>query len=793
MQLNGVAHFRGMKTFRNSLRWTLCLVPELAFLFAGCVGFCIPKPLFSDPYATVLLDRDGQLLSSRIAADGQWRFPARDTVPYRFRECLIEFEDRTFYEHPGISARGLGRAFSQNIRHGEIQSGGSTLTMQLARLSRKNKQRSFWNKGMECLWALHLECRYTKSELLALYSAHAPFGGNVVGLEAAAWRYFGRPAANLSWAEAASLAILPNAPGMIFPGRNEARFRAKRNRLLVRLKERGIIRSDELQLALGEPLPGKPVPQPQRATQLLDHSIKLGLAHRFIESTIDSDRQDMLLQVMERYHQQYRGQEIHNMAALVVDLHTNEVLAYVGNTSDLPSGGSEAPVVNCLTAPRSSGSILKPFLYGYALDRGEITPNSLLSDVPTHLSGFAPRNFDQRYDGVVPAHEALARSLNVPMVHLLAKHGVAKFHQELRGLGFRTLFRNPNGYGLTLVLGGAEVRLWDVAQAYGSCARSLLMSQNRIAKQPMTMRFVRDSSLRGSEPQPNMDAGSIYAMLEAMVEPNRPGAESNWRYLGNGNKVAWKTGTSYGFRDAWSVGMTSRYLVAVWVGNANGEGRPGLTGIQSAAPILFEILGRMPAEPWFSTPFTQMKSLVTCRESGQRMGAHCANPDTILLPQSCMKVQVCGFHKALILDAKGEFRVHADCYDPSKVVQRNVFIMPAAEASYYRLRSPDYQNLPPWMPGCAPVEGNSSTIQIVYPRGESKIKLPRSFSGEQNELIFQASHREAGMALYWQLDGQFLGKTLDFHQLQVLPDTGRHELTVTDLEGKQATVCFVIQ
>lgn len=251
-----------MKTFRNALRWTWRLLPESAFLFALLVGCSIPTPLFSDPYATVLLDREGQLLSSRIASDGQWRFPAREKVPYRFRECLIEFEDRSYYAHPGISARGLGRALSQNLRHGEIQSGGSTLTMQLARLARKGSARSFWNKGMECLWALHLECRYNKDELLAMYAAHAPFGGNVVGLEAAAWRYFGRPAANLSWAEAASLAILPNAPGMIFPGRNEARFRAKRNRLLVRLKARGIIKSDELQLALEEPLPGKPVPQP---------------------------------------------------------------------------------------------------------------------------------------------------------------------------------------------------------------------------------------------------------------------------------------------------------------------------------------------------------------------------------------------------------------------------------------------------------------------------------------------------------------------------------------------------
>lgn len=793
MQLSIVAHFRGMKTFRSGLRWTLCLVPELTFLFAASVGICIPKPLFSDPYATVLLDRDGQMLSSRIAADGQWRFPAREKVPYRFRECLIEFEDRTFYEHPGISARGLGRALSQNLRHGEIQSGGSTLTMQLARLSRKNKQRSFWNKGMECLWALHLECRYTKSELLAMYSAHAPFGGNVVGLEAAAWRYFGRPAANLSWAEAASLAILPNAPGLIFPGRNEDRFRAKRNRLLVRLKERGIIKPDELQLALGEPLPGKPVPQPHRATQLLDHAVKLGMAHRFIESTIDRNRQDMVLQVLGRYHEQYRGQEIHNMAAMVVDLHTNEVLAYVGNTSDLSTGGSEAPVVNCLTAPRSSGSILKPLLYGYALDRGEISPNSLLSDVPTHLSGFAPRNFDQRYDGVVPAHEALARSLNVPFVHLLARHGVPRFHQELRGLGFKTLFRNPSGYGLTLVLGGAEVRLWDIAQAYGSCARTLLKSQNRIAKGSRALHFAVDSSIWGNEPDPGMEAGSIYAMLEAMVEPGRPGAESNWRYLGNGNKVAWKTGTSYGFRDAWSVGMTSRYLVAVWVGNADGEGRPGLTGIQSAAPILFEILGRMPAEPWFPTPFSQMKSLVLCHESGQRMGPHCVHPDTILLPRTCAQLAACRFHRDLILDESAKFRVHADCYNPSKVVHQTAFVLPPAEASYYRLRSPHYQNLPPWMPGCAPVDGTTSAIQIVYPRAESKIMSPRTFSGDQNELVFQASHRDAGMALYWQLDGNYIGKTLDFHQLQALPDTGWHELTVTDAEGREARVQFVVR
>ncbi|MEO0341599.1 MAG: transglycosylase domain-containing protein, partial [Bacteroidota bacterium] len=406
-----------IRILKKYWKWWSTLLLVFFFYFI----FCLPRTLFDTPYSVVIEDQELNLLGALIADDGQWRFPQSEKVPILFETALIEFEDRRFYRHPGLDVLALFRAIQQNIRNGRIVSGGSTLTMQVIRLARQNPRRTILNKLREMVMALRLELSYTKEEILLMYCAHAPFGGNVVGLDAAAWRYYGKSAELLSWSEAATLAVLPNSPGLIHPGRNRAALEAKRNRLLQRLFDAQKIDEVELELAQEETLPDRPLPLPQHVPHLLQ---RLAQDYRNgkvkqprVQSTIDLALQTAVNQRMKQYQRQMAKNEIHNAAALILHIPSNTMLAYVGNA---PGAGAEhGEMVDVIRAPRSTGSILKPFLYSMALEAGTILPRSLLSDTPVNFNGYRPENYKQDYSGAVPADEALARSLNIPFVNLL--------------------------------------------------------------------------------------------------------------------------------------------------------------------------------------------------------------------------------------------------------------------------------------------------------------------------------------------------------------------------------------
>ncbi|MDR2786512.1 MAG: penicillin-binding protein 1C, partial [Treponema sp.] len=443
----------------------------------------LPDPLFNAPYSPVLYGRKGELLGARVARDGQWRFPPGERVNEKFAGALLEYEDRRFRYHPGIDPAALCRALIQNIRAGRVVSGGSTLTMQTIRLSRQSSRReaglpfrrTLLEKAVEAVLALRLEIALSKDEILALYAAHAPFGGNVVGLEAASWRWFGRPADDLSWAEAATLAVLPNSPSLVHPGRNRELLREKRDALLDRLASRGRIDRETLDLARAEALPAEPLPLPQLAPHLLSRIIaERGVsgqgAPSRIDTTLDGAMQEQADRIMNRRAGRFAANGIMNGACLVMDTRSGEVRAYVGNVRS-----AEAADVDIVSSPRSSGSILKPFLFAAMLDSGDILPSSLVSDIPTRVGSYSPENITRNYLGAVPAGAALARSLNIPAVRSLRRYGVGRFARLLRTLGVTTLFRPDDEYGLPLILGGAEVTLWDMAGLYAGLARTSLL------------------------------------------------------------------------------------------------------------------------------------------------------------------------------------------------------------------------------------------------------------------------------------------------------------------------------
>ncbi len=756
--------------------------------------FCLPNPLFKNKTSTVLEDKDGNLLAAQIADDGQWRFPYSQNIPAKFKDCIIQFEDRSFYRHWGFNPFAFGRAIVQNIKAHRTVSGGSTLTMQTVRLMRKGQQRTFFEKIIEIIMATRLELSYSKKEILALYTSNAPFGSNVVGIDAAAWRYFGRSADKLSWAENATLAVLPNAPSLIYPGKNQERLIAKRNRLLDQLLRAGIIDKETCELSKQEPLPGKPHAIPQIAPHLLQRAAKEGFSGQRVLSSIDGHLQDRVNEIIENHHKILKTNEIHNACAIVLDVATGNVLAYVGNTDNTgkPEYNSDVDVIN---APRSTGSILKPFLFASMLNDGDILPTTLIPDIPTQIAGYAPQNYNVTFDGAVPAKRALARSLNIPAVRMLQNYGIEKFNYNLKKIGMTTLNYTPDHYGLSIILGGSEAKLWDLVAMYASMARTLNNytayggKYNKNDFHPASYLPLPEKSADLGD-HAYFDAASIYLTFEAMVEVSRPDEDASWRQYTSANKVAWKTGTSFGFRDGWAIGVTSKYVVGVWVGNADGEGRPGLTGIQAAAPVLFDIFSVLKPAKWFTPPYDEMEKIAICHQSGCRASDICTPLDTVWVQKAGLRSEPCPYHKMIHLDASGMYRVNSNCEDVNKMQHVSWFVLPPAMEWYYKSKNPSYRELPPYRSDCE--TGNISAMEIIYPKQFSKIYVPVELDGSMGKTIFEVAHRKANTTIYWHLDGKYIGSTQNVHQMGLAPDEGIHILTLVDADGESIVQQFEI-
>ncbi len=756
--------------------------------------FIVPRSLFNAPFSTVVESSEGKLIGARIAADGQWRFPALDSVPVKYEKCLLNFEDRYFYYHPGINPVSVFRALFQNIKEKKIVSGGSTITMQVCRMARKQSKRSIKNKVIEMVWALKLELYFTKKEILNLYASHAPFGGNVVGLDAAAWRYFARPASELSWAESATLAVLPNAPSLIYPGRLEQKLKQKRKRLLKKLMTAGEIDSLTYKLSIVEPLPEKVNSLPLNAYHLVEKVAQEKKGQR-IRSTIDYYLQEQIIELVSRHNKKLQANHIHNIAVVVSDVKTKEVRSYIGNVFD----GKQFVhnnYVDVIQAKRSTGSILKPLLYCKMLDEGLITPQMLIPDIPTRFGGFTPLNFDQEFSGAVPASEALARSLNIPAVQMLRNFGVAPFYNFLQKTGMKSLSKNPDYYGLSLILGGAEISLWDLAGMYTSLV-AILNNYNEKdglyeAKPFSELTWTRNISTVHNEEeitgQPEVRAGSVYLTLKALLEVNRPESEAGWESFISARNIAWKTGTSFGFRDAWAVGMTRDYVVSVWVGNADGEGRQGLTGVTAAAPLLFDIFGLLPFSDWFEVPFDEMEKIKICAESGYRPGSNCELIKEVLVPKNS-KVEVCPWHQKIHLNESGTHRVNADCFPVSKMIHKSWFILPPAMEYYFKQKNPSYSLLPPLLPGCS---NDFENMEFIYPRQWNHVFIPTYLDGTPGQIIFELVHRQKNATVFWHLDEQYLGTTKSIHQFALNPEKGWHTINVTDNLGNRHLKRFQI-
>lgn len=742
----------------------LCIV---AFLVTGYI-FCLPGQLFHVPYSTVVTDRNGELLGARIASDGQWRFPPRNTTPDKVAQCLITFEDKHFYHHWGVNPLSVGRAFIQNVRNKRIVSGGSTLTMQTIRLAR-NESRTFGEKLIEMIWATRLEFRASKEEILSMYISHAPFGGNVVGLDAAAWRYFGHSAEDLSWAESAMLAVLPNAPAMIHLSKGRNTLLSKRNRLLKKLLEKKVIDSSTYELAISEPLPNEPHPLPQIAPYLVSRYYQKRNGE-YSRTTIDRGVQIQVEALAERWSNEFNRSDIRNLAILVIDLPTNQVVAYCGNVHfNRDQAGNQVDIIQ---APRSTGSILKPFLYYAMLQEGSLLPDMLLPDVPININGYTPQNFSMQFEGAVPAAEALSRSLNIPSVTMLQRYGVPKFHYFLQQIGLTTINRPASHYGLSLILGGAEATLWDVTNAYARMGRALLKENVQ------------------NEGNPDWDRGAVWQTFDALKEVNRP-EEIEWKSIPSMQTIAWKTGTSYGFRDAWAVGITPRYAIGVWVGNATGEGKPGLVGALTAGPVLFDTFNLLPSSPWFERPTGVFIEAEVCRQSGHLKGRFCEETDTTLILPAGLRTEACTYHHLITVSADESHRIYKNCANTEPTIQKSWFTLPPVQEWYYKQHHPEYKPLPPFKAGCG--EDSFQTMQFIYPPMNARILLPKQMDGKKGVLTVELAHSNPNATIFWHLDDTYQTQTQDFHKISLQPTVGKHSLTAVDSEGNTVSTTFFVE
>jgi penicillin-binding protein 1C len=770
------------------------LLIALAVLFILFIMW-LPSKLFDKPISYVLVSEKGELMGAKIADDGQWRFPESDSVPFKFRKCLLTFEDEYFEYHPGVNPVSLFRSLKQNINSGSAKRGGSTITMQVARMMRGNRERTVYQKLVEITLAVRIECSYRKSSILKIYVCHAPFGSNVVGLSAASWRYFGRYPHQLSWAEAATLAVLPNAPSLIYPGKNQRRLLEKRNRLLAKLRTNNTIDQSTYELALMESLPAKPFPIPQLAPHLLVRAAQEEPEQRLFRTTLDKDLQVKVAELVNRHMSSLSGNQVYNAGVIVAETETGKVLAYIGNCYS--ETNAHENYVDVIRAPRSTGSILKPFLYAFMLSEGRMLPASLVEDVPTRLGSYGPKNYNLTYDGLVPAHEAIARSLNVPAIKMLQDYGASRFHKRLKQLGFTTFNRPTEHYGLSLILGGGEATLWDIASAYSSMGRALSFYSQRWDKYAegsyRKLHYIqgKENKISISQRSDLLSASSIYFTFRAMTELLRPQDYVGYKQFLSKAPIAWKTGTSFGFRDAWATGLNAKYTVAVWVGNADGEGRPELTGTSCAAPLMFSVFNVLSEKKWFQKPERDMEKVLVCQQSGYKASDICEKVETREYCRGSSKTKVCEFHKLVHLDQSGNYRVQGDCYPVSSMRHVAWFVASPVQEYFFKKRNLGYKVLPPFLPGCEPDE-NQKHLEIIYPRDNFQVYMPVDESGKKSRCILKATHKGKDATLFWYMDGVYIGATRQFHQVPLVAEAGKHVLEISDENGESSVCRFEV-
>ncbi len=731
------------------------------------------------PYSTVVKDRDGNFLHAFLASDERWRLETNpEEIPLKLKAILLHKEDRYFYYHPGVNPVSIARALGQNLIAGRRISGASTITMQVARMM-EPKERTYWNKLYELFRAFQLELRYSKEEILELYLSMVPLGGNVEGLESAALLYYQTPLERLNIAHLIDLILIPNDPNRLRPDRNPDALFAERTRRAQEWIDSGILNSEDSLVIWQTPAQWERIQPPQRAPHFsLRMSRQVGQGGR-VRTTIDLEVQRTAERLLYNHLRTWKLRGVRNGSVVVVDNKSREVLAYVGSPDfdDSLSAGQ----VDAVRAVRSPGSALKPFLYALRMDRGVLTPKRILLDTPYDAEGFYAENYDGTYSGLVTAEAALRRSLNVPLIRMLQETGMPVFVNHLNDAGFHSLESQKANLGLSMIVGGCGVTLEELTTAF-------LIFPNGGSLAPLKMTLEGDSDAAWTRTV--YSPGTSYLITEILSGLDRPDLPNNFESSRNLPKVAFKTGTSYGRRDAWSIGYSAELTIGVWVGNADNQGSPELVGSKAAAPLLIDLFNAL-SSPHLKS-ILPMPREVSLHEVCARSG---------LLPTSRCTQRVFDYYSvqrtlAVSCEMEKEFQVSPDRrrhYCPSCVGHR-------------RTQTVVFVDYPPELLSFWETVG-----RVVERAPQHNAECTRLFSGTGPKILsptdgmtyFQTSDRQkltlsasSGVDVTehgWYFGDRFLGRIRAGEKLFFPMKPGEHTITCTDNKGRKTSVTVIIQ
>ena len=733
-----------------------------------------PEPKWS---ATVY-DRKGRLLNAYLSEDDKWRFPC---LPEQADSLLLKTfltkEDKLFYVHPGINPFALLRAALNNMVRHKRTSGASTITMQVVRLTEK-RPRTIISKLTEIFRALQLELHYSKREIFGMYLSLVPYGGNIEGIKAASWLYFGKAPALLSPAEAVTLTIIPNRPSSLRPNANGTTnyLVLERNKWLRRLHEEGAINTDDLREALDEPLVIQRQPLPDEAPHLSRRLMHNAAAPEII-TTIDLTIQQKVTQLCYNHVKRLQAIGINNGAVMVIDNKTGEVLASVGSQDF--KDASRSGQVDGTVALRSPGSTLKPLVYALAIDKGLITPKTMLADVPVNYNGYSPENFDLHYHGEVSAEDALSASLNIPAVALLDRTGVQEFREAYIAAGGHS-FEKQRQLGLSAVLGGCGTTLEELCGMYRMFAREGSYSPVRytIGKAPnITVKKVISPSA----------SFLLSGILTRRDRSDLPHLFDNTFHI---PRVAWKTGTSYGRRDAWSIGYNDRYTVGVWIGNFDGKGVPELTGADMATPLLFQIFNTIdynPSGKWFR-PTKELDLRYVCPKSGLPPGEFCSEKVIDYYIPGISSVTTCTHLAEYFTDEKEKISYCTSCL-PENGYRRGLYENPPSEVlRFYRDQSYPVNIPPPHNPNCSRLFEGRAPIIISLHEGEEYL-LEKD---DPRPLELRAAVSGYVSTVSWFINDIFFKTVKSDEKIFFTPTKGKTKVSCSDDKGRNTNLTIKV-
>ncbi len=750
-------------------------------LAALLLAFVVPLPDRTTVPSVVVEYRDGRPAFVFLSPDDKWRLAVElDRVDPKLVDALVALEDQRFWRHDGVDAIAIARAAITNAAAGRVVSGGSTLTMQLARLL-EPRPRTVRSKLIDMFRAVQLDLRLSKREIVEAYLARTPYGGNVEGVESAAWSYFGHGARHLTPLEIATLLAVPQGPTRFAPRpANTTRLRARRDAILGKLVRAGVFAGPDAAGALAEAAATPPPERLRRMPREAPHAAFLLRArHRGetrIRSTLDPGAQALAEREVALRAPELRSKGIHGGAIVVVDHGTREVAALVGSLdfADTAHGGQIA----MFARPRSPGSTLKPLLYALAIDRGLALPGYLVADVPTQYGTYRPRNFDGDYAGLVTLRDALARSLNLPFVDLLAQLGVERFLGELGRMGVALERITPGEYGLSLIAGGIEMTPLELAGLYATLAGDGVY-------RPLRLEAADPAGPPGGTPI--FGAGAAWLTREALEKKDRPDFPRRRDLAGVPAEIHWKTGTSFGLRDAWAIGSGPRYTAVVWTGNTDNTPSAELVGSEAAGPLLFDILEgladrtRAPAP---RPPPAELVAVAVCAFSGHVASEACLERTTALAPVHAVPTAPDPYHQLYDVDRATGRAVLPACRVPGRAYERRSFVvLPSAVTAWLAERHRAVPEPPVFADGCAP-DTNTAAPSLLTPAEGQVVTLIPGMPAEQQRIPLSASARTARVS--WFVDGAHLGTLAASERLHWTPTPGRHEIVVTDEAGRKA-------